>query len=359
MKPAANGPTGPRYAVINDQHFGVNGDSEFFMANYAKFYKEVFFPELLKSGVDALLIPGDLWQSRKAINPLTLAFTQREFFDVLFEMNITVYIAYGNHDVYYKNTNTTNSIDFIGDMYANVHVVREYINLPGGVMMMSWIAPDNQEALFEQMEATTAKYLIGHFEIVGHEMTPGYPCEHGLSRDMFAKFDKVISGHFHVRGNDGKIFYTSNPSQTTWADWGQPKGFHIFDTTDGSLTSIDNPFEVYAVHQYTDNDVADADVIAHATDKIFKVIVGSYATVNLPALKEFVEAITAVAYKVVVVETEKFEGTSELEVGGDVEAMSLRSVMIDYVTEEAPEVIREACESTMADLYDRATGVSS
>jgi DNA repair exonuclease SbcCD nuclease subunit len=359
MKPAAEGLPRPRYAIINDQHFGVNGDSEFFMANYAKFYREIFFPELVAYDIKTLLIPGDLWQSRKSINPLTLSFTQREFFDKLLALDIKVYIAYGNHDVYYKNTNTTNSIDFIGNMYANVTVVREFIDLPGDVMLMSWIAPDTQEAMFARMEETTARYLIGHFEIVGHEMTPGYPCEHGLSQAMFTKFDKVISGHFHVRGNDGKIFYTSNPSQTTWADFNQPKGFHIFDTADGSLTPVDNPHEVYAVLHYEDGSKADDVVVTQVVDKIVKVIVESYASVNLPALKEYVNIIAGVAHKVVVVETAKFEGTSDLEVGGDVEAMSLRSVMVDYVTEEAPEAVREPCKVTMADLYDRATGVST
>ena len=218
---------------------------------------------------------------------------------------------------------------------------------------MSWICPDNRDALLKTIETTKSKYLVGHFEIEGHMMTPGYPCPHGLPKSLFSRFEKVISGHFHVRGNDGKVFYTSNPSQTSWADYNQPKGFHIFDTASGELTPVDNPYTVYEVHDWSPESDFSA-VEKSLADKIVKITIPSFSASDITKFKAFVNEVIGVAHKVTVVETQKFEGGSELVVQGEVARLSLRDVVKDYVEETAPENLKAACVDTMNDLYDRA-----
>lgn len=345
----------PRYAIINDQHFGVNGDSEFFHRNYREFYRKIFHPAIAEQRVDAVLVPGDLWQSRKAINPLSADLAHKEFFEPLRDAGIPVFISYGNHDVYYKNTNAVNSIDFIGAMYENVTVVREFAELDGSVSMVSWITDDNGEAIWGHIDSTQSKYLVGHFEIAGHLMTPGYVCEHGVPKDRFTKFSKVISGHFHVRGNDGKIYYTSNPSQTTWADWGQEKGFHILDTSDGSLEPINNPFEVYAVYAYEEGNVWMPDDAVTYKDMIVKVIISSYQKLDLVKLKAFIAEMNAAAERLTIVETEKFEGTSELVAAGNVAAISVKDVVLDYARAESPEEVVDDVVAHLDQLHQKAT----
>ena len=347
-----------KYAIINDQHFGVNGDSEYFFQNYAKFYRGVFHPYLEAHDIRKIIVPGDFWQSRKNINPLTLSVARELFFDPLEASGREVFMAYGNHDVYYKNTNRVNSIDFLDDMYECVSVVSTHRELEGGVLLTSWICPENRETILAAMKDTDCPYLVGHFEIEGHMMTPGYPCQHGMSRQEFAKFKKVISGHFHVRGNDGKIFYTSNPSQTSWADWGQEKGFHVFDTDDGSLTPVNNPHEVYAVHAWGESSVF-KEVEPDLSGKIVKIRVPSLHSVDMAKFKAFVNAVTEVAHNTTIVETDKYDGTSGLTVGGAAEAMSIVNVMTDYVDEVAPEELKELCKEQMISLYSRATEVKT
>lgn len=345
----------PRYAVISDQHFGVNGDSEFFHKNYRLFYQNIFHPALAEKRVDAVLIPGDLWQSRKAINPLSAHLAHKEFFEPLRDAGIPVFISYGNHDVYYKNTNTINSIDFLGEMYDNVTVVKEFAELDGGVSLVSWITDDNGVAIWGHIDATTSKYLVGHFEIAGHLMTPGYVCEHGVPKDRFSKFAKVISGHFHVRGNDGKIFYTSNPSQTTWADWGQEKGFHILDTSDGSLEPVNNPYEVYAVYSYDDESVwRPEDATAYA-GKIAKIVITSYERVDPVKLKAFLATMNEVADRVTVVETERFDGKSDLVASGNVAVLAVKDVIIDYARETSPPDLADPVVAHLEDLHQKAS----
>lgn len=345
----------PRYAIISDQHFGVNGDSEFFHKNYRLFYQNIFHPAIAESRIDAVIIPGDLWQSRKAINPLSAKLAHDEFFKPLRDAGVPVYISYGNHDVYYKNTNTVNSIDFIGEMYENVTVVPVSMSLPGDVLLTSWITEDNGEEVWGAIDATDARFLIGHFEIAGHLMTPGYVCEHGVPKERFTKFEKVISGHFHVRGSDGKIYYTSNPSQTTWADWGQEKGFHILDTADSSLTAINNPYEVYAVYEYEEGDVVTDEQAEHYTGKIVKIVITSYQLLDLVKLKAFIASMVAIAERVTVVETEKFDGKTDLVASGAVATMSVKDVIIDYAKEVSPEEIAEPVVTHLQELYAKAT----
>lgn len=344
----------PRYAIISDQHFGVNGDSEFFHENYRLFYRNVFHPAIAEKRVDAVLIPGDLWQSRKAINPLSADLAFKEFFQPLAEAGVPVFIAYGNHDVYYKNTNKVNSIDFIGEMYDNVTVVPEFKVLDGGVSLVSWITDDNGEAIWGHIDSTDSRFLVGHFEIAGHMMTPGYACEHGIPKDRFKKFAKVISGHFHVRGNDGKIFYTSNPSQTTWADWGQEKGFHILDTGDGSLEPVNNPYEVYAVYAYADDSVFTPEDAKEYAGKIVKIVITAYQLHDPVKLKALITDMQAVAERVTVVETEKFDGTSELVVNGNVAAVSVKDVIVDYAKAESPAEHADAVVAHLETLYQKA-----
>lgn len=346
--------------VINDIHWGVNGDSEYFLDHYAQFFDKTFFPTLKTRGVTTVVIAGDLWQSRKTINPLTLKKCIDHLFQPMSDAGIRCILLYGNHDVYYKNTNATNTIDFIGRMFKNVEVVDTWKEFKFGndeVLAMSWLSSEIYEAGLAKLSSTTAKYVIGHFEISGYQMTPGYLCTHGLPPVTFGKFKRAISGHFHVRSDDSKIIYTSNPFQTNWGDWGQEKGFHLFDPATGQLEAINNPIDIYKVISYKDGDKIDAELLAACTDSIVKIRIASYESLEPKALKKFVQAFSDVAYKLVVDARETFDEKSELVVETDGVKMTLRDVMGEYITETAPADMGDDCKSLIFDLYDKAVGV--
>ena len=48
--------------------------------------------------------------------------------------------------------------------------------------------------------------------------------------ETYERFEKVISGHFHKKSDDGHIYYCGTQYEMTWSDYNCPKGFHIFDT---------------------------------------------------------------------------------------------------------------------------------
>jgi hypothetical protein len=93
---------------------------------------------------------------------------------------------------------------------------------------------------------------MGHLEIKGFEMHKGHLNEQGLDKSLFKRFEKVISGHFHKKSDDGHIYYLGAPYEITWSDYKCPKGFHIFDTKTRELTRIPNPLRIHKKLIYND-----------------------------------------------------------------------------------------------------------
>ena len=79
---------------------------------------------------------------------------------------------------------------------------------------------------------------------------------------MFKRFEKVISGHFHKKSDDGQIYYCGAQYEITWSDYKCPKGFHIFDTDTRELKRIPNPIRIHKKLIYNDkeNDYTNKDL---------------------------------------------------------------------------------------------------
>ena len=85
-------------------------------------------------------------------------------------------------------------------------------------------------------------------------MDKGTVSQTGIDKSLLSKYDMVLSGHFHHKSDDGQIFYVGTPGQMTWADYKDPRGFHIFDTNTRELEFIQNPFEIFHKISYDDRD---------------------------------------------------------------------------------------------------------
>ena len=237
-----------KIALITDQHFGARNDSIHFLDFYEKFYKDTFFPTLDSSGIDTVLILGDTFDRRKYVNFYSLKRTKEMFFDELARRGSRVFMLAGNHDTYFKNTNEVNSVDLLLKEYDNVSVIDfpETIHISHGavgtdICMIPWICPENYNQCLAEIENTSADLCMGHFEIAGFAMHRGMPSHEGLNRDIFRRFDRVFSGHYHHRSTSDNITYLGNPYELTWQDYNDPRGFHIFDLDDYTLEFIPNP----------------------------------------------------------------------------------------------------------------------
>lgn len=277
-----------KIAFISDIHFGVRGSNPFFLEQYDRYFEEQFFPYLRSNQISDVFILGDFWESRKALTVPALN-QALKFLNRLAEENIRVKILYGNHDVFYKNTNTLNSIDWIG-RYPNIEICEETLEFEVDgcrFAMVSWICADNRERIENFIKNTDATILLGHFEIQKFEMLKGIYCEIGYQSKDFAKFKKVFSGHFHVHSSDGRVVYLGNPFQTQWGDLGVKKGFVVFDTTTSDYEFVENTKTLYNEIVYDPSDPPNPSVYSQ---QIVRLILPE--TYDIHALNQYTESIS-------------------------------------------------------------------
>ena len=227
---------------MNDTHFGVRNDSPAFIEYQNRFYNDVFFPYLKENNIKTLVHLGDVVDRRKFINHNTAHNFKKVFWNRLDEMNIDTHIIIGNHDTYYKNTNEINAINNLDiSKNASVYTKSTEVNFDGlDILFIPWICDDNYDDSIYQIDNTSAQVAMGHLEVKGFEMHKGHFNDHGLDKIQFNKFDKVLSGHFHKKSDDGRIFYLGTQYEMTWSDYDCPKGFHVFDTSNRELTHVRN-----------------------------------------------------------------------------------------------------------------------
>ena len=243
-----------KIALINDTHWGARNDSPAFIDYFNRFYDEVFFPYLQENNIKTVIHLGDVVDRRKFINHNTAHNFKLKFWNKIDELNLDTHVIIGNHDTYYKNTNEINALQNLNiSKTAKVYTSSQTINFDGlDVLFIPWICDTNKEDTLHHIDSTTAQIVMGHLEIKGFEMHKGHLNEQGLEKDLFKRFEKVLSGHFHKKSDDGHIYYLGCPYQIMWSDYNCPKGFHIFDTQTRELTRIPNPLIMFKKFVYND-----------------------------------------------------------------------------------------------------------
>ena len=199
-----------KVAIITDQHFGARKNSKLFHDYFLKFYDDIFFPTLEKEGIDTVIDMGDTFDSRKGIDFAALSWAKNNYFDRLRDMGIKVHTIVGNHTAYYKNTNDINAIDLLLREYDNIEVYSETRSIDVGglsVLLVPWINKENEEQTLSMIKKSRSPVCMGHLELKGFRIHRGYVMETGTDMNIFGKFDKTFSGHYHTRSDNEKIFY--------------------------------------------------------------------------------------------------------------------------------------------------------
>jgi DNA repair exonuclease SbcCD nuclease subunit len=341
-------------ALITDTHFGARSDSIPFDNFFRRFYEEVFFPEIDKRGIRHIVHLGDCFDRRKYINFNTLSSCRNYFFDEIKKRNIELHMIVGNHDTFFKNTNDVNSPRLLlKDYEFNVIDTPSELVLDDGskIFMMPWICTDNYNQSMEAIKTTDAQVLFGHFEIAGFQMYKGHENDEGFDPKIFEKFDTVCSGHFHHRSSNGNINYLGNPYELTWADFEDPRGFHIFDTSERSLDFIQNPFTIFSKIYYDDTKEVSYNV-EDFENKHLKLIVVNKT--DYYAFDKFVEKI----YKANPLELKIIEDLSEFEADAmgdqEVDLEDTVTLLSQYVDSLDTEADKTRIKTLMKTLYVEA-----
>lgn len=247
-----------KICLLGDTHFGARNDNSAFHDYIEKFYTNILFPYLDDHGIDTMVQFGDLFDRRKYVNFSTLAKSRQYFFEPLKARGITMHVFVGNHDTFYKNTNELNSPELLLHDYSNIHVYSDPCDIildDTPITLLPWVCSGNYQQCIDHIQQTNAQILFGHLELAGFEMHRGAINDHGqFENNILSKFDIVCSGHFHHRSSRGNIHYLGTPYEITWADYNDPRGFHIFDTETRELKFIRNPYMLFNKIHYTDQD---------------------------------------------------------------------------------------------------------
>lgn len=246
-----------KIVLLTDTHFGARGDSEHLANFFDKFYGDFFFPYLKEHNISHITHLGDMFDKRKNINFVSLHRSKEYFFNRLVEYDIHIDVIVGNHDSPFKNSISINSpILLLQEYKDNVTVYSSPSEVNFGntkIVYVPWICSENYQETIELISNTTSEILFGHLELDGFEMHRGSAHHGGMNKDVFSCFSLVCSGHFHHRSTKGNITYLGCPYEMSWADFNDPKGFHVFDTETLEMQFVENPFTLFNKIEYNDS----------------------------------------------------------------------------------------------------------
>lgn len=266
-----------KIAILNDTHAGCRNSSDIFMNYQERFYSEIFFPYLLENDIKHILHLGDYYDNRKTINFKALHHNRKIFLEPMRKHGITMDIIPGNHDVYYKNTNELNALKELQGHYMNeVNLVMKptVMSYDGtDIALIPWINPENEEETLKFLAKCKADIVGAHLELKGFEMSKGMPCQEGMDKKHFDRFEMVLTGHFHAKSTQENIYYLGSQMEFFWNDCNDAKYFHILDTETRELEPIRNPITIYEKIYYDHEKLNKFQDLAYLDNKFVKVIV--------------------------------------------------------------------------------------
>ena len=342
-----------KIAIITDTHYGARKGSKYLHDYFELFYKNIFFPYLEENKIDTIIHMGDIFDSRKSIDLQSLEWSKRVVFEPL--KKYKVYSIIGNHDCYYKNTNFVNSPELLLQNYPNIKLYSKATEIKIGkrkILMLPWINSENYDSSLEILKKTTSKVVMGHLEVNGFRATRGHMMETGMDVNIFDKFERVFSGHFHTRSNDGKIFYLGNPYEMFWNDVNDPRGFHLFDTDTLEHTPINNPYKLFYNVYYDDTNYKLFNTSLYK-DKIVKVIVRQKSKPK--EFEKFIDKLYASGVQdLKIIENFDIQESADFEIDEDENTLS---ILNRYIDESEFDLDKNIIKGIFKDLYRQACEV--
>lgn len=352
--------------MISDIHFGVRNNSETYLDIMEQFFLETLPSVLKEHKIKDLRILGDVVEYRNTVNIRTLNTVLNIFRWYSVELpNVKIKILTGNHDIYYHNRLDISFLETLRE-FNNVQIIdkvtEETIN-GKKVITYPWLIEGSEADIkFKSVQKSNEKYdlCLGHFEINGFEMQRGVECSEGVERGSFKNYNRVFTGHFHIRNtsNDGKITYLGCPYQMDWGDYGNEKGIHIYDLETNETTFVPNDKSPKFV-KITIDDIQEKnkDKIQQVRGNFARLVINKKVKdAALIKLQAKLEAMGPIKFDVDNQYVEEFEGIVE-----NVELENINdplSFMCEYVEafefDEEEELDKSEINEYMKELYAAA-----
>ena len=344
-----------KIAIITDQHFGARKGADYIHSYFQKFYDDVFFPYLEENNIDTVIDMGDTFDNRRNIDLASLEWSKKVYFNRLEKLGIKLHTIVGNHTAYYKDTNEINTVDLLLKEYKNITTYSETVPIKVGglsILLVPWINDDNKEKTLAMIKKSRSPVAMGHLELNGFTATPGHTMEHGMDSKPFDKFEKVYSGHYHQRSDNGKVFYLGNPYEMFWNDVNDPRGFHLFDTETLEHTPINNPYKLFYNIYYEDTNHKLFNTTQYA-NKIVKVIVRKKT--DQSNFDKFLDKLYSVGVQdLKIIENFDIQESEDFDIDEDENTLS---ILNRYIDESEFEFDKYVIKNIFQDLYRQACEV--
>jgi len=203
-----------RAIAFTDIHWGLKNNSLAHNQDCDQFVDWVI-ETAKKENCETGFFLGDWTHSRASINMQTLQFSIRalEKLNAAFDQ---FYLIVGNHDLYYRDSRAIHSNEWARHL-PNIKVIDEW-HQDGDVLILPWLVGDEHKRLAK----ARAKYVFGHLELPHFLMNAKVemPDHGGIQTEEFVRFEKVFSGHFHMRQRKENVYYIGNAFPHNFADAG-------------------------------------------------------------------------------------------------------------------------------------------
>ena len=206
-----------KVAVCTDIHFGLKSNSLVHNQDCADFI-DWFIATAQANGCETGMFLGDWSHQRAAINMQTLQYSLRSL-EKLSAAFDRFYFIPGNHDLYYRDKRDIYSTEWARHI-PNIQIVNDWFN-DGDVVIAPWLVGDDHKSIPKMQ----GQYMFGHFELPHFKMNAMVEMpDHGdIQVDHFGGFDRVFSGHFHLRQQKKNIHYIGNCFPHNYADAGDDR----------------------------------------------------------------------------------------------------------------------------------------
>lgn len=246
--------------ILNDTHFGYKGDSPVVTEYFIQFFEKQLFPYIEENKIQYVFHLGDFFDRRKYINFRTLNQVRERVLNVFEQLGTENHIICGNHDTFFRNNNSLNSLTELLSQYKNWNVYTDPTVINFGPQkqycagMLPWINESNEQKAAEFLQDASCPVLMGHLELAGFQSLRGVFIDVGYDPKHFERFEYVLTGHYHVSSKRDNIHYLGTQYQMAYSDVKETKGFHVFDFEKRELHFVENLYKLFYTFDYNEDE---------------------------------------------------------------------------------------------------------
>lgn len=245
-----------KVALVSDLHFGAKDSDRIFQDSQFAFMEQMV-NDCKERGIEKIFVLGDLFDTRHAVNVLTIN-RVIDFFK-RHEGEVIWYIILGNHDLYYKNSMDVSSLVVL-DRIKNVCIIDRPLRIrldhercseegkDHDTLLLPWVTDYEDFRNYVEKEFDVScgiTRMFGHLDVLGAKMDIfNNRAEQGFDKEeLFKHWKHIYTGHYHIHSEttqgDCKLTYLGSPYQLNRSEI-EEKGFYILDTYTEEMEFIRN-----------------------------------------------------------------------------------------------------------------------